>query len=104
MNTEAVRHRGQRKEERIVTSVPVDLGESSGITRDVSASGIFFETDASYSPGRVINFKVKLDTPSGKMKLRCWGSVVRVEPRNGKTGVAVHITESVMEASKESTP
>ncbi|HUF21846.1 MAG TPA: PilZ domain-containing protein [Burkholderiales bacterium] len=100
MKTEAVPYRGQRKEERIVTSVPVDLGGSSGITRDVSASGIFFETDAAFAPGSTVRFKVELDTPSGKMKLRCCGSIVRVEHRNGKVGVAVHITESVMEASK----
>lgn len=86
-----------RKEERVGTALPVDLGTAAGTTRDVSASGIFFETDASHALSNAIRFTVALDTPSGKMMLRCRGDIVRIEPRDRKLGVAVKITESVME-------
>lgn len=88
----------QRKEERIVTALPVKLGEAIGLTRDVSAAGIFFEIDAACTPGSEISFALELDTPTGKIMLKCKGSIVRTESRNNKLGVAVKISESVMEA------
>ena len=39
----------QRREERVSTSLQVDLENATGITRDVSASGVFFEMDATYA-------------------------------------------------------
>jgi hypothetical protein len=87
----------QRAEERVSTACPVDLGTSSGVTRDVSASGMFFETDATLSLGNEITFSVELDTPGGNLTLRCRGSIVRLEPRENRVGVAVKITESKLE-------
>ena len=91
--------RGQekRKDERIFTALPVDLGNATGVTRDVSASGVFFEIDSSYRLGSAIEFAVEMDTPGGKMLLKCEGEIVRVEPRGARVGVAVKITESAIE-------
>jgi hypothetical protein len=89
-----------RKEVRVATALPVDLGGGgAAMTRDVSASGIFFEIDATYALGSSISFTVKLDTPSGPVNLKCQGEIVRIEPRGPKVGVAVKITESAMEAA-----
>lgn len=66
------------------------------MTRDVSASGIFFETEASDSLGGLISFTVEIDTPGGKRMLKCQGDVVRVEPCDARVGVAVQIVESMM--------
>lgn len=90
----------QRREERIITALPVDLGTATGITRDVSASGVFFETDATYALGSEISFAVELDTPGGRMMLRCEGEIVRIEPRDARVGVAVKIVESTIEPVK----
>jgi len=89
-----------RKNERVPTELPVDLGTAKGTTRNVSATGIFFETDASYAFGSSISFAVGLDTPTGKMLLKCHGDIVRIEPRLERVGVAVEITQSVMEEVK----
>ena len=89
----------KRKEERVSTILPVSVGSTAGIVRDVSASGIFFEIDANYTLGSSISFAVKLDTPSGYMNLKCLGEIVRIEPRESKVGVGVRIKESVMEAA-----
>jgi len=87
-----------RREERVSTSLPVNLGSTTGVTRDVSASGICFETDESYAVGSPISFEVQMDAPGGKMVLKCRGEIVRVEPRGGRVGVAVKIMESKLEA------
>jgi hypothetical protein len=90
----------KRKEERVSTELPVYLGGAIGKTRDVSASGVLFETDASYALGNSISFAVELDTSGGKMVLRCQGDIVRIEPRGKKVNVAVKITESTLEPAK----
>lgn len=88
----------KRKEERVIASLPVDLGSTTGVTRDVSVSGVRFETDAHYAVGSPISFAVQLDSPGGKMLLKCRGEIVRVEPRGERVGVAVRIAESTVEA------
>jgi len=89
----------KRGGERVRTALPVKLGAATGITRDVSASGIFFETDASGSLGDLISLTVEFNTPIGKRMLRCQGDVVRIEPLDTRVGVAVKIIESTMELS-----
>ncbi|MEO7741665.1 MAG: PilZ domain-containing protein, partial [Usitatibacter sp.] len=54
-------------------------GRAAGITRDVSASGVFFETDEKMAEGNAIEFTVEFDSPTGKLVLRCSGQIVRVE-------------------------
>jgi hypothetical protein len=88
---------GARTEERISCGLPVDLGIATGVTRDISASGVFFETEATYPLSSSIQFQVKLDTPQDKMSVTCRGDIVRVEPRNKHVGVAVKITEELTE-------
>lgn len=94
------RDQENRREERVCTALPVDLGTATGVTRDVSATGIFFETDASYAVGSEISLTVELDTPGGKMMLKAHGNIVRIERRDAKVGVAVKIIESTMEPAK----
>lgn len=100
VNTTATRDLNKRKEERVSASLPVDLGNATGITRDVSASGVYFEVDATYALGSEIGFAVELDTSSGKMILRCEGEIVRIEPRDKRVGVAVRIFDSTIEPAK----
>ena len=91
------RESNKRREERVSTALPVDLGTTKGITRDVSASGVYFEADATYTLESEITFAVELDTPGGRMMLKCEGEIVRIEPREARVGVAVKIIESTLE-------
>jgi hypothetical protein len=84
----------KRREERVTALLPVVAGSAAGIARDVSASGIFLETDAAYSIGSPVNLALDLDTPWGRVMLRCEGKVVRVERRDDTIGVAVQFTDS----------
>ena len=88
----------KRSGQRIQTALPVHLNSAVGITRDVSASGVFFWTsESSCTLGELISFSVELKRPGGTMMLKCQGDVVRTEPRATEIGVAVKIIESAME-------
>ncbi len=62
---------------------------------------MFFETDASFALGSEISLTVELDTPGGKMMLKCQGNIVRTEAHDSKLGVAVKIIESTMEPVRQ---
>lgn len=89
---------GEKRAERISWKLPVSLGSTKGATRNISASGVFFETDATCKLlSRLVRFEVELGTPEGTLLLKCLGEIVRIEPRNKKVGVAVKIIESTTE-------
>jgi Tfp pilus assembly protein PilZ len=85
----------ERRGKRVSALLPVEAGGATGIARDVSATGIFFETGAGFSIGSPVNLALDLDTPWGKVMLRCEGKVVRVERRDDTIGVAVQFTDSM---------
>ena len=74
----------------------VDLQHAKGVTRDLSASGVYFETDLKFEKGSLIRFKIDFDTPvlGNKTQLECTGRIVRVDTHDGgKVGVAVKLDE-----------
>jgi len=87
----------KRRDQRIDTTRPVFLENATGITRDVSASGVFFWTSGMYALGKSIRFSMQVQRPEGNMMLKCRGNVVRTQPRGTHVGVAVAISQSVME-------
>ena len=90
--------RENRGESRVRTALPVILENTTGITRDLSASGVFFWADGGpFAAGDRISFAVQIRGAAGKMTLMCRGDVVRTEQYETMLGVAVRITESVME-------
>ena len=88
----------QRRQERLGAALPVRLGKAAGTTRDVSASGVFFETDAAYHRGSRIHFEINLETPWGKAVCDCNGRIVRVERHDGSVGIAVQFSERAVRA------
>ena len=90
-----------RRHNRVQSEVPVELEDgTSGLTRDISPSGIFFVSPGTPQKGQAIRFTLEFANPadpSGKMLLACQGEVVRVEEAGGRVGVAVDITESRIE-------
>jgi PilZ domain len=83
----------RRRGWRYPVSIDVGLGKGTGVSRDVSASGMYFETDASLAPGQHIAFSFTLDKvyPHVQLTLQCTGKIVRVEQRGKRLGVAVTI-------------
>jgi hypothetical protein len=89
--------KSRRSEERVCAALFVNLGGATGITRDVSASGMFVETDAPYRLGEPVAFTVELESPGGKLVLKGQGDVIRMEQLESKVGLAIKIRESTIE-------
>ena len=87
----------KRRHQRIHIALPVFLKDATGVTRDVSASGMFFWTSGAWAAGDLIGFVVELNRRTGRMMLKCNGDVIRTELRDALIGVAVRIKDSNME-------
>ncbi len=85
----------KRREERIRLDVPVMLEKGTGISRDISESGIYFLTDQPLPTGGAVKFSVKLShiRPGKPVELDCQGQVLRIEPAGEKFGVAASINQ-----------
>ena len=90
-----------RREERVQARHPMKVeGATAAVTRDVSLSGVFFETDGEFAEGNEIRFSIELDAAAGPMLLECTGRIVRIERQDGKFGIATKILESKMNFKK----
>jgi Tfp pilus assembly protein PilZ len=81
----------RRRGERYKLALPLQLKNGAGMTRDISTSGIFFETESAYATGDMIRLFLNFEHET----LQCEARVVRVEPRNGQFGVAVELKSYV---------
>jgi hypothetical protein len=81
----------RRQAARFRIAIPVELEGGMGTTRDVSLSGVFFETEQSFAPGEQISLALVLErvSPGRPVRLQCDGRVVRVTPVDRRIGVAV---------------
>jgi hypothetical protein len=84
----------KRRGERVKAALPAAMEGLPALSRDVSASGIFLETEAGYALGSPVSMALDLDTPWGKVMFRCEGRIVRVEHREDKVGVAVRFDDT----------
>jgi hypothetical protein len=77
---------------RYQLSWPVILEDCSGMTSDISSSGVYFETDRELECGASIDFGLVLpETEDTACHLVCEGNVLRVERRGKEFGIAVHL-------------
>lgn len=76
-----------------MASLPVAIGGAPGKAIDVSASGIYIETQVSHTLGSPVSVALDLDTPWGKVVIQSQGTIVRIEQREEKIGVAVQFMD-----------
>jgi hypothetical protein len=88
----------RREHERVLAEFPVRLSGEFGMTWNVSMDGVFFEVDRSMAVGSEISFEIGMQTDLGPMTMKCQGLVVRTEQKGSRTGVAVRMTDSRLEA------
>jgi hypothetical protein len=93
----------RRKAPRFQGRLDVELDKGTGVTRDFSTSGVYFETDRSFSPADPIEFFMNLEHTDlvPQACVRCRGEVVRVELMDEKTGVAVAIHSFRLKVAQE---
>jgi len=96
-----VKNSEKRREIRRKGKFPIVLKNGKGTTRDFSNSGIFFETDKSFTPGQIIDFTIVLEyvDPDRPVNLKCRGSIIRVEDKGSKLGIAATINSYAFDRS-----
>ena len=84
---------------RYPASLVVEMEQGNGVTRDIGASGVYFETQQQPVSGSPIRFTLILEhADPAPLRLGCVAEVVRVEPRGAAFGVAAHITSHWFES------
>jgi Tfp pilus assembly protein PilZ len=87
----------KRAEERVAAVLPAGVGGAAAMLHNVSASGMYLETDAEYAVGSTVDLALDLDTPWGQVMVRCQGRIVRLQPHDHKVGVAVQFVDGAAE-------
>ena len=88
----------KRRLPRHQVRVPIALSGTSGMTTDISAAGVAFESSVVVDPGMPIEFALQLADAWPGIVARCEGHVVRVEGRHEKTFVAATINSIQFES------
>ena len=91
------RSREQRVTERFDASLPVTVAGVPGETHNISAHGVYFETDALQRVGTLVNFTVEYTLLGRKHRLLCEGKVLRVEKQGNRVGVAARLVAPFFE-------
>lgn len=76
---------------RFDTALSVDVDGLAARARNISASGIYFETDVDLPLGALLNLNVQFTHGGRKHWLACEGTVVRVTHADGCQGVAARL-------------
>jgi hypothetical protein len=104
MTTTTIRDpREHRTAARFDTSLPVSIDGSAGTTQNISAQGVYFETDVEQRLGALVNFYVEFTLQGRKHRLLCEGKVVRVENNGERIGVAARLLAPFFEGEEEVT-
>lgn len=86
-----------RQDPRFDSELPVQIQGTPGHTRNLSAAGIYFETDLQQEVGSPIKFTVEFSLGGKRQTLACAGTVVRVERLDGRIGVAARMDSPLLE-------
>ena len=90
----------RRTDPRERIELPLRLADDTqAITRDISATGFFFEMEGNPRLDGPIDFE--LEFPQMKMRLTSSAQIVRIERDAGRTGVAVRLVEPRLEALED---
>jgi hypothetical protein len=89
-------HEERRLDPRERLALPLRLLDGShAVTRNISASGLYFEMNGEHEVDGLVDFEMQL--PDLHMKFTAVGQIVRVEHRFGITGVAVKLLSPLLE-------
>ena len=94
----------QRTAVRFDASLPVALEGATGETHNISAQGVYFETDVEPRTGALVNFFIEYRLYGRTHRLLCEGKVVRVEPRGGRVGVAARLVAPLFDGVEVAEP
>ncbi|MBE7368060.1 PilZ domain-containing protein [Ramlibacter pallidus] len=83
--------RDQRAAIRFDTAMPVRIEGCEGETQNISAQGVYFETDVQQPIGSLVNFTVEYTLYGRRHTLLCEAKVVRVDRHGDRIGIAARL-------------
>ncbi len=83
-----------RAADRFPSELPLHIGGTDGLTKNVSATGVYFETSVQAQAGSKVSFVVEVLIRGQSVNMVCSGQVVRVDRQNNRVGMAVKLTSS----------
>jgi len=86
---------------RFDTHLPVRLDGDQAVSHNISANGIYFETDVPHELGALVNFTVEFQLYGQRHRLLCEGKVVRVEAQGSRIGVAARLLAPFFAAQEQ---
>jgi hypothetical protein len=90
----------RRRMPRYPVRLAVETERGKGLTRDISVSGVYFETEEPHSAGAAILFTLVLEySEPMPLRLSCVGEVLRVDTHGDTFGVAAAITSHSIKSS-----
>jgi hypothetical protein len=84
----------RRASDRFASELLVEIGGAMGLTKNVSATGIYLETTVDQVPGSKVHFEVEVVVKGERLKMVCAGEVMRVEHKLGMIGIGIKLTSS----------
>lgn len=90
----------QRATDRFISELPMEINGSPGVTRNISATGVYFETSEEPASGAKVSFTIDVLVNGESLKMVCSGEVVRVDHKEGAVGIAVKLDNSVFAGAR----
>ena len=85
-----------RREPRQDLDLPIRLGDGgAGVARNISSTGMYFEIRGERPGDEVVS--VEMDVPGESMTFRGQGRIVRMDHRDGLTGIAVRFEDAQLQ-------
>ena len=85
------RRRSRRFSLKLVAHLICDTGEMVAVTENISSDGVFLTTNSYIREDAEVHVSVILESevPTKHIRLSGTGRVLRVEPKNGRFGIAI---------------
>ncbi|MDB5944081.1 MAG: hypothetical protein JWQ13_3647 [Ramlibacter sp.] len=93
----AATSRDQRRAERFGVGLPYTSDGSQGHTRDLSATGLSFDSDVAYPVGAIVQLTLRYSLDGHNFPLPCEVEVVRVEPFGERFSIAARLCHPFFE-------
>src|SRR2546426_2125658 len=93
-----IEKKSTRRVRRHVLALPVQLARGSGLTRDVSAGGVYFLTDQVYPLDAQLDLTLVFGAtlPASPIQVQCHARDVRVEPRRDRKSTRLNSSHLVI--------
>lgn len=96
--------RDQRAAVRFDATMPVQVEGGAGLAHNISAQGVYFETDVEHRLGELVNLSIEFTLYGRKHRLVCEGKVVRIQQEGKRVGVAARLLAPFFEGEEQAAP